>query len=325
MAPVGVGNWRVVIQRSEQDVLGSARNEFIAVVAGVALVALAVVLLAWFVGGRRERSAREARETRARIEALNLQLEHRLGDVERALGVKDDFLGSVSHELRTPLTSLVGLAHMLQGRAAQLDEETRDEALGQVVADADRLQRIIENMLVLARLDRSAATDLEPLLIQRVMAPIIEAHRHLHPGRQLDVTVEDHLPTVLAKTMWIDQVVSNLLTNAEKYTPADMPITVAARAVGEVVIVTVEDRGPGLSAEEAAQVFEPFERLERDRYRASGSGLGLAVSRRLVELMNGAIWAAPREGGGSTFAFTLLAIEQPFVGDDAPAALAVAI
>lgn len=220
------------------------------------------------------------------------------------MAVKDEFLGSVSHELRTPLTSLVGLVHMLHERGELVDRESRREAIDQLATDAARLQQIIENMLILARLDHTTFES-EPLLVQRVAPPVVDAHRRRFPSREVIDDFPANLPVVLALRTWVDQVLTNLLSNAQKYAPGDDPVRVEAVRRETDVEIRVLDHGPGLTEDEARRVFEPFTRLPRDRYRGPGSGLGLAVCRRLVELMGGTIDAGPRPGGGAVFRFRL--------------------
>jgi len=250
------------------------------------------------------REVGEQRRQREQIAALNRELEMRLADLEKAMAVKDEFLGSVSHELRTPLTSLVGLVHMLHERGELVDRESRREAIDQLATDAARLQQIIENMLILARLDHTTFES-EPLLVQRVAPPVIDAHRRRFPSREVIDDFPADLPVVLAQRTWVDQVLTNLLSNAQKYTPGDAPVRVEAIQRETDVEIRVLDHGPGLTEEEARRIFEPFTRLPRDRYRGPGSGLGLAVCRRLVELMGGTIDAGPRPGGGAIFRFRL--------------------
>ncbi|HMS58639.1 MAG TPA: PAS domain S-box protein [Tepidiformaceae bacterium] len=246
----------------------------------------------------------EQRRQREQIAALNRELEMRLSELEKAMAVKDEFLGSVSHELRTPLTSLVGLIHMLHERGELVDRESRREAFDQLATDATRLQQIIENMLILARLDHTTF-EAEPLLVQRVAPAVLAAHRRRFPSHNLIEDFPADLPVVLAQRTWVDQVLTNLLSNAQKYTPPDAPVEVLAVEREADVEISVLDRGPGLTEDEARRIFEPFTRLQRDRYRGPGSGLGLAVCRRLVELMGGTIDARPRPGGGAIFQFRL--------------------
>ncbi len=228
--------------------------------------------------------------------------------LREANAAKDEFLASVSHELRTPLTLVVGLVSYLHRRRGELSAEDQADALDQLTEAVSRLESLIENMLLLSQLDSGPEFELEPVLLPRVVQGAVAAHQRRHPSRTIELNLERGLPVLLARPTWLDQVLTNLLSNAEKYSPKDATITIEARAAGGHVEVSVLDRGPGLPAEQADRVFRAFERLERDRSRAPGLGLGLTVSKRLVELMDGTIGAVQRPEGGTRFTFTIPAI-----------------
>lgn len=233
---------------------------------------------------------------------------HLEDELRRANDAKDEFLGFVSHEMRNPLTSVVGLAEVIQRRADSLSPESMKETVGQLVDDAHRLQSLIENMLVLARVDHVAA-ETEPVLVQRLVARL--AREREIAGRPFETGIAEDLPPVEAQPTWTEQILENLVANAAKYSGPTGRIRIEAEASADTVTVRVLDSGPGLDGEQLEQVFLAFQRLERDRFRAQGSGLGLAVCRRLVEMMNGAIWAErPAAGWGGRFAFSLPRIES---------------
>ncbi|MCC6387082.1 MAG: PAS domain S-box protein [Dehalococcoidia bacterium] len=228
--------------------------------------------------------------------------------LREANAAKDEFLASVSHELRTPLTLVVGLVSYLHRRRGELSAEDQSDALDQLTEAVSRLESLIENMLLLSQLDSGPEFELEPVLLPRVVQGTVAAHKRRHPSRTIELNLERGLPVLLARPTWLDQVLTNLLSNAEKYSPKDATITIEARSMAGRVEIAVLDRGPGLPTEQADRVFRAFERLERDRSRAPGLGLGLTVSKRLVELMDGTIGAAPRPEGGTRFIFTIPAI-----------------
>jgi len=230
--------------------------------------------------------------------------------LREANAAKDEFLASVSHELRTPLTLVVGLAGYLHRRRRELSASDRNEAVEELVEAAARLESLIENMLLLSQLDGGSDAELEPVLFSSVVSRTVAAHQRRHPSRTIEVELAPDLPILLARPTWLDQVLTNLLSNAEKYSPAHTAIRIEAAATADAVEVSVLDRGPGLPPEQAERVFRAFERLERDRGSAPGLGLGLTVSKRLVELMEGVITATPRPEGGTRFTFTIPA--HPF-------------
>jgi PAS domain S-box-containing protein len=226
-------------------------------------------------------------------------------ELRRANAAKDEFLGLVSHELRTPITTIYGNAQVLRSRAQHLDEETRDMALADVEQEADRLHRIIDNMLVLARAEAQRNVQTEPLLLQHAIARVVDAHKHRYPDRAVTIDSPADLPPVAAEPTYFEQVLTNLLNNAEKYSPPGRPIHVTATREDGDIAIRVLDRGRGIDREEASLIFTAFYRSSRTSQEASGAGIGLAVCKRLVEAQGGRVWAAPREDGGTEVGFAL--------------------
>jgi len=228
--------------------------------------------------------------------------------LQRANQLKDEFLGLVSHELRTPLTSILGHGSVLLRHGATMSPEDRAASLDDIIHEAERLQRLVENMLVLAGVEGRQEVVTEPLLVQHAIPRVVALHHQAHPARIVEVRVAPGLDAVEAQPTYFDQVLSNLLSNAEKYSPPALPITVMADAEGAEVVVRVCDHGVGITDEEAAEIFKPFFRSARTATSAPGAGLGLAVCMRLIEAQGGRIWAAPRPGGGTEFGFALRAV-----------------
>jgi PAS domain S-box-containing protein len=228
-----------------------------------------------------------------------------LAQLQTANAAKDEFLGMVSHELKTPITTIMGNAEVLDKRASMIDDESRAAALADIRHDADRLNRIIGNLLTLARIDRGVPMDWEPVLLRRIVQKMTAEHQHQHPYRALHVHVAGPPGTVNGVVGYLEQITENLLSNAEKYSSPDQPIDVAVERNGDRVEVRVLDRGPGIPEDEAARLFTAFYRSPRTAQSAKGVGIGLAVCKRLIEAQRGAIWVRPREGGGSEFGFSL--------------------
>jgi PAS domain S-box-containing protein len=224
-------------------------------------------------------------------------------ELRRASAIKDDFVGMVSHEMRTPLTAIMGSASLLLDPASLTAGESR-ELVDDIRAGADRLAAIIENMLSLARAD-ARKPKLGPVALSDVVDEVITKHRDRYGAREVRKRVVGGTPVVVASKEYVVHVLSNLLENAEKYTPRDSAIEVEVRRDGDGLAVRVLDRGIGLKPEEVESIFEPFYRSPRVDKLSPGVGIGLTVSKRLVEAMGGRIWAAPREGGGSEFGFAL--------------------
>jgi signal transduction histidine kinase len=241
----------------------------------------------------------QARETAERI-AEELRI---------ANDAKDAFLGLVSHELRTPLTIIRGNAGVLAGKTSQLDEAARQEALVDIVHESERLHRIIENLLLLARAEQGIAPEAEPLLLIRVARKVVERHRQRYPGRPFEIVEHQEPRPVVFSEASLEQVIENLITNAEKYSPASEPIVIDVERLPHEVRIRVLDNGPGLK-QDAERLFEPFYRSAGSSGRAEGLGIGLAVCKRLVEAQNGRIWATNRPEGGSEFGFALPLIDD---------------
>jgi PAS domain S-box-containing protein len=224
-------------------------------------------------------------------------------ELRRANAIKDDFMGMVSHEMRTPLTAIMGSAALLLDPACLTAGESC-ELVDDIRAGAERLAAIIENMLTLARA-QARKPELGQVAIDDVVDQVITRHRDRYGAREVRKSVFDGAPVAMASKEYVVHILSNLLENAEKYTPRDSAIEIELRRDGDELAIRVLDRGIGLNPEEMERIFEPFYRSPRVDKLSSGVGIGLTVSKRLVEAMGGRIWAAPREGGGSEFGFML--------------------
>jgi PAS domain S-box-containing protein len=233
------------------------------------------------------------------------QLRRTEDELRRANAAKDEFLGLVSHELRTPITTILGNAEVLQRRYDAIDEDMRTTALADIRGEAERLHRIIDNLLVLARLERGQQVEREPLLVRRFVERIVAEQRRRAPGREIKIDVRIDATPVVAAPDYVEQVLRNLLSNAEKYSPAGAPIDIEIDQAGNELRVAVHDRGIGVPEGEIDRIFTPFYRSPRAADRAHGVGIGLAVCKRLIEAQGGRVWAERRDGGGSTFAFSL--------------------
>jgi PAS domain S-box-containing protein len=244
----------------------------------------------------------------ARLYTEGLQREK---DLVRANEAKDEFLGLMSHELRTPITVIHGGARVLRARASMLNEETRDDMLGDIERESERLARMLENLLALARVELDQETTVEPVLVQRLVKRIIDSAGSAAGSRQIDFQTDPNLPAVAAEPSYFEHVVRNLISNAEKYSPPGQPIEVRLSHDNGKAAIRVMDRGFGIAPDETERIFERFYRSDRTAKLAGGAGMGLAVCKRLIEAMGGHIWATPREGGGLEAGFSL-----PFYEED---------
>lgn len=220
--------------------------------------------------------------------------------------LREAFLSLLSHELRTPITAIYGGASLLSRTDGSLDADVRSGILKDVVDESVRLERLVEDLLVLARIDEGVEVGHEPALLQHLVPAVIERDWPTNgSGPAISVRLDANLPPVTGDETSIQQVVHNLVSNAAKYSPADSTIDLALEHGDNEVVVRVLDRGRGLSRTETTHVFEPFYRSDAAKRMAAGAGIGLFVCRRLVEAMGGRIWAQPRDGGGAEFGFAL--------------------
>jgi PAS domain S-box-containing protein len=267
-------------------------------------------LVRWHLRDVSERAAREEEVGRLNAE-LEARVRARTVELEQALAAKDVFLGLISHELKTPITVIGGNADVLQRQGEAIDPQTRAEALADIRAESARLHRVVDDLLVLARLGHDEQAPREPVRLDLLIAAALRHHASVFPARPIETRLVPHV-IVDAIPIYVEQVMRNLIGNAEKYSAAAQPIEVTLDTAGDDAVVAVKDRGCGVDPEEADAIFAPFYRSERTA-NTPGTGIGLAVSRRLAEAQQGRLWATPREGGGSVFTFTL-----PLDGEVAP-------
>jgi signal transduction histidine kinase len=244
----------------------------------------------------------------ANVNRMNDELRRLYGELETASRHKSEFLANMSHELRTPLNAIIGFSQVLRQRLFGEINAKQEEYLDDVVASGNHLLSLIDDVLDLSKieagrieLERSAFSLSDALERSAVMV----RERAAEAGIKLKLDLAPDVDVVRADERRVRQIVFNLLSNAVKFTPAGGNVVVAtARADGEAY-VSVADTGPGVAAEDRERIFEEFEQTELGARQGEGTGLGLALSRRLVELHGGRIWVESGAGGGSRFVFTL--------------------
>ena len=244
----------------------------------------------------------------------NKQLRDELGEaVEQladAMAAKDEVLGLISHELRTPLTTLLGNAAYLQRNVGGLDPDTRQAIVADLAADSQRLYVVIENMLVLSRLGANERIETEPARLNRLAEMAAKDFQKRAPSRPIEVDVPAAVSLVLVNPNYYRQVVGNLLSNADKYSPAGLSITVRVDEAEGALETSVIDQGAGIPPEDVDRVFAPFFRSS-NHSSFTGVGLGLTVCQRLVELQGGSIRVRNLEAGGCCFSFTIPIAQLP--------------
>lgn len=231
--------------------------------------------------------------------ALNTMLD-RIEDSDRRLR---RFVADASHELRTPLAAVRAYAELFSRGAAARPEDL-DRSMSGITREAERMSLLVDDLLLLARLDEGRPLERKPVNLAAVAEEAVDAARVVEPDRPIDLLAEPVIVT--GDGARLRQVLDNLLTNARAHTPAGALVSVEVRGVEGRAILTVADHGPGLSGEQAARVFERFYRADSSRARASGgSGLGLSIVRAVTEAHGGTVDVRPTSGGGATFVIAL--------------------
>lgn len=222
--------------------------------------------------------------------------------------LKSALISTVSHELRTPLTMIQGFSELLLTR--DLREQKSREALEQIKVSAERLSRLIENLLSVSRIESDRlAMRLVPVDLPGLVEEVVAAFRQ---EQDLDLQLSfDQMPLVLADRDMLVQILTNLLSNAIKYSPKGGLVVISGKRQGPSAEISVQDQGIGMSESEAAQLFEKFYRVDHPEvHKVGGTGLGLYITKNLVELQGGQIWVNSEPGRGTTFVFSLpLAID----------------
>jgi signal transduction histidine kinase len=232
--------------------------------------------------------------------ALRLLLDRTTGDAETLR----EAARTLSHELRTPLTTIYSGSKLLARHGSRLSESTVREVSAAMEADAERLLRVVEDLVVAAGLPGEPAIRGEPVLLQRLLPAVARTARHRWPHATVVVLLADQLPAASADELYVEQILRNLIDNAAQYGPDRGRIVVRADIAGDRLEIHVLDEGPGIDADQADEVFRMFAG-PGTRARQGGLGLGLFVARRLTERMGGRMWLATRHGRGADFAFDL--------------------
>lgn len=243
-------------------------------------------------------------ELNARLYEREREAVQRLQELDQ---LRNDFVSTISHELRTPLTGIKGFSETLLSYWGRLDDTKRIEMVRKVNAASNRLERLVQDLLFISRIEsgvlplRSLATPLAPL-VQGAVQEVEGKYR----GQEIQVRPPPEALTVLADSDRVQQILVNLLDNAAKYSPEGRPIRVRwVREHGRARVYVV-DRGPGIDLDDFARLFTRFGKLDRTpRVGHGGTGLGLYISKSLVEAMGGSITVRSRPGWGSIFTFTL--------------------
>jgi PAS domain S-box-containing protein len=249
--------------------------------------------------------------------ATELERERLLEAEQRAGEIGQVFIGVVSHELRTPITMILGGAQLLsklEKSDKTLKPEHRSELIEGIEAEAERLYRLTEDLLVLTRVERGGLDiGSEPVLLRRVLDQVVASESARWPNVRISLHADLDLPVVLGDATYVEQLARNLVANAAKYGGGEGEIEIEATHNDVTVEVRVLDHGPGIAEADLERVFELFYRSPLTAKKATGAGIGLFVCAALARAMGGRVWARNRPEGGSEFGFTL----RTYVGESA--------
>ena len=306
----------------------SSRNLFIGAAAGaIGLALLLGFVLSWSVIGPIQRIGARLSATAsgdftgrvdvtnrdelgalaANVNRMNDELRRLYGELETVSEHKSAFLASMSHELRTPLNAIIGFSQVLrEGMVGEVNEKQK-EYLEDILSSGNHLLSLINDVLDLSKVEAGQIElDVTAFSLQEALESGVVMVRELATTDGVRVTLEPtNVGPVTGDERRVRQIIFNLLSNAVKFTPEGGHVDVSALQVNGEVQVSVADTGPGIAAEDLERIFEEFQQTEAGLEQREGTGLGLALSRRLVELHGGRIWVDSELGEGSTFVFTL--------------------
>ena len=218
-----------------------------------------------------------------------------------------DFVWIVSHELRAPLTAIRGFAKTLVVKDQELSPATRREFLITVNEQAERLARLVDDLLQVSRIEsKRVRVEWTEVALSRMVPDLIGQFHSKWGARRILVDLDPGLPALRVDRAKLEEIFINLIDNAVKYSPDHTPIRITATASGEEVEVAISDRGFGIAPEDAANLFQKFQRITTNETRdIAGTGLGLYIVKGLVEAQGGRVWVTSAPGAGSTFTFTV--------------------
>jgi two-component system sensor histidine kinase KdpD len=214
--------------------------------------------------------------------------------------MRSSLLAAVSHDLRTPLAAITGAATTLRDDPAAVGPGDRAELLDTICQEAERLERLVRNLLDMTRLDSGAIeVKREWVPVEEIVGSSLTRLEAQLGRRPIALTIPEDLPLVSADPVLLEQVFINLFENAAKYAPGETPLEVTARPEGAGVVIEIADRGPGIPAGSETRIFEKF--FRGAGATAAGAGLGLAIARGIIEAHGGSLTAENRAGGGARF------------------------
>jgi len=319
--------------KANRGAYGSSRNLFVGVGAGSVLLALALglalagalvqpiqrtesrlakIAAGDFSGHVEVPNRDELGSLAENVNQMNDELQRVYGELETASRHKSEFLANMSHELRTPLNAILGFSQVLQKDLFGELNEKQEEYVEDILSSGNHLLALINDVLDLSKVEAGQIElELAPFSLREAVerGVVMIRERASKNGVALAAEVEPEAQVVTADERRIRQILFNLLSNAVKFTPAGGRIDVSAARVDAEIQVAVADTGAGIAPQDLDRIFEEFQQTDAGAKQQEGTGLGLALSKRLVELHGGRIWVESELGVGSRFVFTLPAEE----------------
>jgi two-component system OmpR family sensor kinase len=262
----------------------------------------------------------ERAEPHTEVGRLGLALNAMLAQIETAFEARAAserklrrFVADASHELRTPLAAVRAYAELFTRGAERRPDDLARSMTG-ISRESERMSLLVDDLLLLARLDEGRPLEREPVELHRVVEEAVETARAVEPDRPVDATIEP--ASVLGDRDRLRQIVDNLLANVRSHTPPRAPVRIGLARLNGSAVIEVADTGPGIAADESARVFERFYRADPSRARASGGvGLGLSIVAAVAEAHGGSVGASSGEDGGAVFSITLPLADTDTTGD----------
>jgi two-component system phosphate regulon sensor histidine kinase PhoR len=233
-------------------------------------------------------------------------------DRKRTEQMREEYVHAISHDLRAPLTIILGQAQVLQRAAARLSSAGLEKRSAEaIVTSARRMRAMIQDLVDAARIETGQLKiDARPLDMRAFLLDLRERMSEVGGAERISVAAPESLPPVLADADRLERILMNLLTNALKYSAPGTPVTVSVTLRDRELVTAVSDQGSGIPPDELRRLFERYYRARAGRERKEGLGLGLYITKGLVEAHGGHIWVESELGRGSTFYFSL-----PIAGD----------
>ena len=248
------------------------------------------------------------------VNRMNDELRRLYTELEAASRHKSEFLANMSHELRTPLNAIIGFSQVLHDEMVGSVNDKQAEYLDDITSSGNHLLSLINDVLDLSKVEAGQVElEIHPFSLREALerGVVMVRERAMEEGVRVALAADPEVDVVDGDERRIKQVIFNLLSNAVKFTPAGGEVDVSAARVNGEVRVSVADTGPGVAPEDRDRIFEEFQQSETGVGQREGTGLGLALSKRFVELHGGRIWLESELGHGSTFTFALPARSFP--------------